>query len=304
MFCAAYSLLQSRQLVVLENSWRGTWEEWLKGWATCWKNFWLSDFNQPTPLIKKYWVHHQEGNPDWEWEIVPKDFDDLLGLDTEDTVIVYLGATVYIGKNSETLSLRSGLVDPHTAPALLRSFQTGSADNNYISMESDHDYGGYETRALKERFPRFNVGGWLHEEKTEVEGIDDNDPLFKNVSKIRIRPGRAFQEWSGCSFSDDFTYGYRGQQTEENWISEFSSWSTVSEKESYSDFSSGGVSLRIKREQLKAFLRDQQKDLIVKVEIKRSVERPDDNYYPAYTKIYLFKANGRIEILSGDYRPW
>lgn len=306
MFCAAYTLLQTKQLVVLEDSWRETWEEWLEGWATCWKDFWLSDFNQPTPLIKKYWVHHQEGNPDWEWEIVQEDFDSLLGLDTEDTVVVYLGATVHIGKDSETLSLRSGLVDPQTAPALLRSFQARSANDNYISLESDHDYGGYETRALKERFPRFNVGGWLYEEKTEVEGkcIDDNDPLFKNVSKIRIRPGTAFQKWSGCSFSDDFTYSYKGQQTEKNRISEFSSWSTVNEKESYSDFSSCGVSLCIKRKQLKAFLNDQGKDLIIKVEMKRSVERRDHKYYPAYTKIYLFKANGRIEILSGDYRPW
>lgn len=304
MFCAAYTLLQSRQLVVVEDNWRESWEEWLEGWATCWKDFWLSDFNQPTPLVKKYWVNDQQGNPDWEWDIGQADFDELLGLDQKDTLVVHLGATVYIGKDSETLSLRSGLVDPQTAPALLRSFQTRSANENYISMEDDDDHEGYETRSLKERFPMFKIHGWLRQEKTEVEGIDDNDPLFKDVSKSRIRLGNAFQQWSGCGFSVDFGYSYRGKPIEQNRISELWIWSSVSEKDSYSKFSSNGVSLGMKREELKAFLMDQKKDLIVKVEIKRSVERREYKYYPEYTKIYLFRANGRIEILSGDYSTW
>lgn len=304
MFCAAFTLLKSRPLFVVEDSYRETWQEWLEGWATCWKDFWLSDLNEPTPLNKKYWLHDQEGNPDWEWDIGHKNFDDVLGLECSDTLVVQLGVRVKIGKDSESLSLRSALVEPKTGPALVRAFQTRPANDNVISLESESDYDGYETRALKERFPKFRMDPWLREEKTETEGIDDNDPLFKEVSSTRIRLGDTFQQFSGCQFTGDFNFGYLKGDPESNWISRFTSWSTENERDNNSDFSSNGATLVVKRDILKSFLEHMGRDLIVKVEIKRSVERRDHKYYPEYTKIYLFRANGNIETYTGDYSTW
>lgn len=304
MFCAAFTLLKSRPLFVVEDSYRESWQEWLEGWATCWKDFWLSDLNEPTPLNKKYWVHDKEGNPDWEWDIGQQNFDEVLGLESSDTLVVHLGVSVKIGKDSETLSLRSALVDPETGPALVRAFQTSAANDNVMPLESESDYDGYEARALKERFPKFRMDHWLREEKTDRDGIDDNDPLFKEVSSRRIRLGEKFQQWSGCRFTGDFNFGYINGNPESDWISRFTSWSTENENDSYSDFSSNGTTLVVKRDILKSFLEHVGRDLIVKVEIRRNLERREHKYYPEYTKIYLFRANGNIETYTGDYSTW
>ncbi|TCC88775.1 hypothetical protein EZ428_19290 [Pedobacter frigiditerrae] len=304
MFCAATSLLHTKQLVVVEDSWRETWQQWLEGWALCWKDFWLSDLNEPTPLIEKYWIENRDGNTDWEWDIGHGDFDSHLGLEDEQTLVVHLGAKVHYGKDYETISVRSGLVNTSTSRALLRMFQTRNANDNYINLENDQDYDDSAKHAMKKRFPQFKLDSWLFEEKTEAEGIDDNDPLFRDVSTSRIRPGNEFFKWSGCKSTDDYSYCFRENEGFDDWISSFLSWSTLKEKPEYNDFTSGGVLLKIKRDALKSFLTDIGKDLIVKIEISRRVDRRDHKYYPPYSKIYLFNANGTIETLSGNYRSW
>ncbi|SJN27767.1 ATP-binding protein [Sphingobacterium sp. JB170] len=303
MFCAATILLQTNPLIVERDNWRETWEEWLGDWGLCWKDFWLSDFNEPTPLLKKYWVNSQEGKRDWEWDIQHKDFDEILGLEDQETIVVHLGSTVHIGKDYEELSLGSGLVSPVTGNALMRLFQTQSAYDNHIPLEKETQ-DDYEDRSFKDSFPQFKLTGWLLEEKTDIDGLDDLDPLYKNLSKARIRPGSLFCEWSGCKFSEDFKFSIRKNSESEDWLTQFFSWSNLKDKDSYSDFTTGGVMLLAKRKELKYFLNHLGMDLIVKATIGRKVKREDYTYYPPYSKIYLFKSNGKIETITGDNLTW
>jgi len=305
MFCAATTLLYTRPLVMVQDDWRETWEQWLTGWALCREDFWLSDFNETVPLVKKYWLNTRDEHPDWEWEIKKEDFDEVLGLNDQETVVMHLGARCTMGKDYETLSLRSGLVTPRTAGALLRMFQTTSANDHYINFENDRNYDDdHEKDMSKKTVQMFKLDGWLFEEKTRVDGIDDNDPLFKNISKARIRPGKLFLQWSKCKLTPDFSFTYREEQGRDVWLSQFTTWSDSNEKSSYGDFRCNGEMLRMKRDELKSFLKDIDKDLIVEIEIKRNVDKRNDTYYPPYNRVYLFKANGRIETISGDYRSW
>lgn len=302
MFCAATTLLHTRKLTGTEDSWDQTWQQWIEGWALCWKNFWLSDLNDPTPLIKKYWINNRRGRPEWEWEIGHQDFENLLGLDDETSIVVYLRSTVYYGKDYESLSLTSGLVNPSTSGALLRMFQTRNPRDNYILLESDHDHSS--TNSLRKTFPQFQIESWLFAEKSEISGIDKNDPFFKDNSTNRVRPGASFIKWSNCKNTSDSKYFYSENEGVESWVTEFLSWSTLNERPIYSDFSSNGVMLKFKRETLKSYLTHLEKDLIVITEISRRVDRKDHVFYPPYNKVYLIKANGTIETLSGNYSSW
>lgn len=304
MFCAAFELLQTKPLILDEEGWRETFHEWLEGWGTYWKNFWLSDFNEPTPLSTRLWVNNREGNREWEWDIHDQDFKGVLGLANMNTLVVYMGATTYYGKDYEEVSVRSGLVDPVTGGALLRLFQSRSSYDNHVPMEKETDYDDYDERSFKDSFPQFKLAGWLYEEKTDIDGLDDLDPLYKNLSKSRIRPGSLFCEWSDCTFSEDFKFSFRDDDGIDEWITRFFSWSDVKERESYNDFTTNGVMLLAKRKELKSFLNFVGKDLMVQVKIGRKVKREDYNYYPPYCKIYLLKANGRIETFTGDNLTW
>ncbi|MFC7523133.1 NACHT domain-containing protein [Parapedobacter sp. GCM10030251] len=303
MFCAASELLNTRQITVKDDSYGPTWQEWIGDWGTCWDGLWLSDFRDPLPLERRFRVKEEAGQ-EWEWAIQRADFDEVLNFDDSEAILVYLGATIYKGKDYESISVASGLVNRETGRALLRTFQTRSASDNYIPFEKDQEEDFENERDTP---PEFDLTPWLLEIKTERDGIDDNDPLYNGISKSRITPGSLFQTWSQCVASKDYRLHYREIEGADNWISKLEAWSNLEERTNYNDVTSSGIRLKIKRNELKSFLNDMNKDLIIKVEMRRWIDyerRKYSEYYPNYSIIYLLRADGSVETLAGNHKSW
>ncbi len=297
MFCAAGELLETREVVDDPEKYRN-WKEWIKGWALCWDDFWLSDFRDPLPLLPKLWMN-RKSEPDWEWGIQLDDFDKTVGLkDAEDDsyMTIYLGMRVQYGKDSESISVTSALVDPKYASSLLKALQTSERLDHYIPFEKDRDYDD------DEKDKRFRLKGWIKRITTEREGIDDNDELFQDIDRSRLMPGSEFHKWAQLKLSDDYRFSYQGNDPAD-WVTWFETWNNHKKEEYYGSFSASGSRLLIKKSVLLDYLKATNQCLILDCGIRRRVERTERyEYYPDYTYIYIIHSNGKVESISRDYQ--
>lgn len=294
MFCAAYELLLSKPEV--EDTYFDHWADWIREWGVCWGNFWLADFRDPIPSEVRYWTIDRHAL-DWEYAIQPEDFHRVLGIEPKrDYLVVNEGSNLYYGKDSERTYVHSGLVDMATGPALLRAMQTASSFDVYLPVDHDDDD---ENEPQAE--DRFKVQGWLFDVKTDAEGLDDQDPLFNDILKIRLKPAASLTDQLGLTLTEDFRFSYAGHVPEE-WTTRYQVWSSARKKRSYGDLQSSGQRFLIKKEALLRFLVLEQKCLIVECQIKRTIDTGDyQESYPNYCLIYLIYPNGTIETYRGNH---
>jgi len=299
MFCAAGELLETKS-VVNDNDKYETWDHWIARWTLCWKDFWLSDFRDPIPLLSKFWINKRI-NEDWEWSIQIEDFDNLsclFGATRKSYVPINLYTLVRYDKDEERSSISSCLVAPQLAPSLLRALQTSLDLNYYLPFEDEEEESDLADRNAKD----FMLKGWIKRLNAEQEGIDSKDESFHDIDKFRLSLGSEFTKWAKVVSSSDFRFAYNKKEPRA-WISRFESWNDHPEKEQYGGFSTSGYRLVLKQETLLAFLKATNQCLILNCEIKRSVERSTlKEYYPEYTYLYLIYPNGKVESISRDYQ--
>jgi hypothetical protein len=301
MFCAAGEWVRNNEILQDPDHYE-TWDSWLLDWGLQWDDYWLADLRDIIPPIKKLW-RRRENESDWEWSIRLEDFNNLLGLNDEPNspyIPVKLGMQVNYGKDYETSTISSCLVDPRYATSLLATLQTDQELNNYIPYENDRNHGRFSEEETAD--DRFTLKGWLRQIKSERKGIDESDELFRDINRTKIIPGSAFEQWAGLQYSPDYRFSFAANNPD-NHISILEVWSNAQKKWSYGDQFSNGIRLIIKKEVLLKFLRDSNHCLIMEMEIKRHVEHSQRvTYYPAYTYIYLIHPNGKIDTLSGRYQ--
>lgn len=299
MFCAAGELLETREVVKDSEKYR-TWDGWIKGWALCWDDFWLSDLRDPIPLLPKLWVK-KTTDINWEWDIQLNEFDNITGLkdaDQSSFIPINLGIRIQYGKDSESSSISSALVASQYASALLKALQTSPNLDHYIRFENDREYHEEDNRKDK----RFTLKGWLKELKTEREGIDDGDELFQGIDRSRLIPGDEFTKWAKLKFSGDYRYSYKTSDPG-NHVTLFETWNNHEKEEYYGTFSNSGSRLLIKCSVLLDFLKASNQCLILQCGIKRRRERSERyEYYNDYTLIYLIHPDGKVETISRDYK--
>lgn len=299
MFCAAGELLKTNSVVESEN-WHGGWDDWIEGWANCWEDYWLADFRDPLPLEKRY-RRNKKTETDWEWGIERKDFDICLGLSeltNKEYLIVYSHNTIHYGRDYETNSVSSAIVNPKTASSLLLTLQTSNKYDFYLPLEKDRDIDDN----IKSNHDEFKMEGWIRNINTEREGIDDRDELYNDICKSIFILGDKFTNWSGVNFTSDYRYGFRNSSPEK--ITIFENWSNDTKEDHYSIFSSSGYRLLLKKKELLDFLKYENKCLVVSCELSRRVDRERRGFMrdfdDTYTLIYLIHPNGKIETISGS----
>ncbi len=293
MFCAAYELLKKQGIV--KDGYYETWEEWLRSWANCWEDRWLSEFRDPIPLEPRFW-EKIEVNNEWDFSVQPEDFDLRLGLPGECSMITLQeDSSIYYGKDHEKIVIMSALVDPETAPALLTAMQTNTAYQNYIphkSIEDDDDVIGNDKK--------FKVGDIIDYRIHVVTGIDDRDPNFNDYSRDRLLPAKSLITGLKLRMTEDTRLSLDSRN---NWVTKYEVWNNTTKEYSYGDFSTLGYRLSIKKGDLLTYLRHIGKCLIVNCHMSRDLDRRENReYYPDYCLMYLIYPDGSVNTLTRSYQ--
>ncbi len=305
MFCVATELLRTKP-VVKSDSYYEKWEYWISGWGLCCDDFWLADFRDPFPAIEKLWRNYRN-ETNWEWSIERNDFNNTVGLKDKyfpDYLVVHLGSTIYYGKDYESSSVKSALVHPQTAPALLRALQTSSRYEYQMPMEEEkeeqEDDDHEETSNDKPNNDFFKLEGWIRYLRSDHEGIDDTDESYSKIDKGRLVLGNKITQWGNLHFSTDYRYGYK-KGLPGSYFSILEVWNDIARNVSYGEHASGGVRLLLKKKYLLSFLKETDRCLIIKCEICRHPHTGDYNKdLSYYTLLYLIYPNGKITTISGD----
>ena len=307
MYCAANFLLENEPFVKIDYlDGKEDWEDWLKSEANAFDNLWLSDLRDPLPLKKKYWKEGANKFDEiWRDQIQEDDFDSVVGfLDQADPFLyIYGGITMYIGANQESVSIISNLVSSEKSDALLRALHTTKDSYDYYfplakSTSEDKDDDG----AIDEK--DFLLKGWIGEFKTEYEGLDLQDELFNHNQKGSFVLDDVLQERYDVTYDESYKIGY----AKNSLISLFENWNEISNDEHRnrkynSGVESSGSILKISKEFLVEFLKQEKKDLILRCMIERQLEerhyreRDSDNRYQI--KLYLIKPDGTVKTLRG-----
>jgi hypothetical protein len=306
MYCAANDLLEKEPMVVNDYIWN-SWEIWLSSEANVWDDYWLSDFRDPLPLEKKYWINDNEiFDKNWRDNINEETFDEELGLINNldaNSISLYSSTRKFIGPNYETVAIRSALISIKGSEALLRSFQTASEKHDYaVPFENESDHFEIDSNG-------FVYKGWLKDIRSEREGLDSHDPFSSKICKDYVRFGDCVDELFNINYSNNFKEAYY----DKNLIATYINWDEISDTEDNRRYgtgleSSAGI-LKVDTKFLLEFLTKKKKCLIVECRIDRQLEEKEyrnrhnqeeeENTEESNTKIYLIKPDGTVKTIRG-----
>lgn len=298
MFCAATELLSKYSLIESDWNWEN-WESWLPSKANTWDNYWLSDSRDPLPLEKKYWhIEYSKFDKEWRDNIDEEKYDYEVGFNHyfgKDQISAFSGGTRHFGENYESVSIRSALVTSRGSDALLRAFQSATDSHDYrIPFEEDEDR--FEINECG-----FEYFGWLSNPRSEVDGLDNHDPLASDIVKDYITFGKIVRD----SFDITLQESYKKTFLKNKLIAEYQHWSEITEYKHHGQVESDGVLFRVDIHFLLEFLTKVDKCMIIKCEIDRQLKERiygRDRWelkLKNNVKIYLIKPNGIVKTLGG-----
>lgn len=258
---------------------------------------WLSDRRDPAPEYAHLDTRDPSGlgtagrDPHWIYRITSGRFNQEL-LPSPEQVVVWGFRNVQHYSQNETVSIHSALVNPNTAPALLKALQTSPDKHAYrIPDTTDNEFSS--------TVPGFELTGWI-EPHGYAHGRDRQDPYAKSVDYPPTRPTNTLPPFAALTGDADLRLWRDG----ENVVIEQTTWDTfVNERQTTG---SSGNTLAANRAWLAGALDELDRWLLLEVEIKR---RSDDSpsrssspidyddpirYLTPYTKYFLIDTAGEI----------
>ena len=268
-------------------------EEWLgRHLLSRHDGYWLSDRRDPAPLE---WPRWKDEGQDGEWtlSVENSDFRRVLGFG-EDKLNLSGYWQAVSGQREETVYISSALVTSDRSFALLRALQTATDSRDYrIPGAGD----GFEIDE-----PGFRLKGWVENCSSET-GRDELDPWTGGIQYPPLKPAKFVRD----IFQLKTDKQCRVWQIEIEGVQEEVLWAQVwgndrsQENHYYETEGEHGRRLQASHAFIAEVLGKVSMDLITEVQIGRRVLRhshkgsEDDfpGYSHPYTKIFIFKADGR-----------
>ena len=222
---------------------------------------WLADRRDPRPLEWPKWKD-EEKTDEWRWSLSRDDFDRILYSPTGQ-MNVWGHWTLVSGSREESISVTSALVSRSCSTALLRALQTVKDPFHYRipsagdEMEIDHGY--------------FQLKGWVRSLEHE-SGLDTQDPWSGSISYPPIGPASFVEELMHlCSDSERRVWcvQHNGRLEEVLWSQV---WGQLRERDDEND-PENGSRIQASVPFMLEFLRKIDMDLMIEVELDRSVRR-------------------------------
>jgi hypothetical protein len=309
LWAAAGRLLRTEPLRDLGGDYEDTWENLLvraRSEMLTDPPGWLSDFRAPTPLLSRHWIRDDTPLEAWAAGVVEAHHRaELLPEDRPDYLVVHGHGRLTMEDRAEDLTITSALVGRDAAASLIRALQT--MDNSW-----DYKIPDEEEESWTIDRPPFRLIGWLGRNGRD-RGADDKDPFRGQSGNIRLVPGRRVVEslrlsrhksglaaWSAEGAETPmFIHEAWGEPDKDNeWIGE--------------GVRTDGERLLVHRGQLRAFLAEQDLDLVVEVEIRRN-DRESGRYTGKkakrevegrYDRLYRLDCDGGLHVAEGDIGTW
>lgn len=311
MFCATGELMESKALGGPTEFEIDSFDNRLRDEGLTADLYWLTDYRGPKPLEKRFWFTPEAAIGKWIDNVSANDFFLELGLKSGQEAMVVQGYHhTRSGSYDSSVFIRTALVSPLTARALVRALQSVNYSQDYRVPSSGDE--------LEIDEPPYTLIGWLNDTHHR-SGIDKADPLHNDVRDIESRPSRSAVRALSLKFR---------HTDQAEWINPhdpgiklaYEAWSDFPDSEDddghrYEEeetVRSSGWRLQVSKKALKKFLKQQDSDLVVEVEIER--KRKEYAYQPRYDKekelaatfdkIILLRKDGTIETTEGCIGTW
>jgi len=304
MWCAVGTLLQSRPLAAVEPDEYSSFENWLRGERLTRPPFWLADLRASKPLERQLWSAPESDA--WLGNVENEDFlrEIGIGVDSKETVIINAHHTTSASDFRSQVTVRSALVQPETAGALMRALQTTEEPYRYwIPYDRDRDGGQLDE-------PPYRLLGWIGLSES-YSGLDESDPARNQVSGNHCEPGREAKHGLTKRVSTDGAIEWLAAANTVEYS--FRQWSDSDDddEESRSRITrSNGSRLYVTAENLRTHLLRVGLDLLVKIELERkkgdryAEVREEKAAETRFDRIVLLRRDGTIEGAEGPLGTW
>lgn len=271
-----------------------TWDRWLAEHLPINEQWWLSDLVDPVPSEP---VLFGTVEPLEQWqERTAADFDTALGLDEGGTVpadaLVEGVTSLYRPGGYGRNRIRSALVSPSAAMALLRALQSASDPNDWRLPDEGEDQFEIDVDELRLR-------GWLTEDRIESDSIDSLDPRTRGVQYAVTLPGRAFREIMHVALAVPATALVDESGTRVAWTRRWAD-EPPNQARYRGEVYSTGARTFVRRDALLKFLAAVDMTLIMEVRLERQRERRGSSeraFDRGITRLYLVDQSGNIRTL-------
>ena len=306
MWCAAGELLKSVPLAEAEpEDWYAL-DQRVRREQLSEPPLWAADLLVPTPLHPRHWA--LGGEPLADWVAAVREADHRVGMlpPEREGYVTVAGREETTGPDrSQEHLFSSALVEPSTAPALLRALQTMDCSWDYKLPEE-----GEELFEIDE--PPHQLLGWLVRPVRDY-GIDEHDPFRGQARYVTSAPGARVLE--ACGLAQEASGGARWSRPGSNEpMFVFEAWGEQDRDEDryQTHVRSAGWRLLAHREHLREFLRGEGLDLVIEVEARRrgrktrryAGEEGSDPPEGRFDRVYRLGADGALDIAEGRLGSW
>ncbi|WP_434380578.1 hypothetical protein [Melittangium boletus] len=306
MWCAAGELAKTVPLPEVEP---GDWDDLgsrIRHHQTSEPPLWSADLLVPTPLHPRHWLLASDPLPNWIASVTEADHRlSLLPPERADYIVVDAYERTTNDDRSQEFYVSSALVEPATASALLRALQTMENSWDYkLPYEGEEEFESNE--------PPYRLLGWLRSPQRD-DGIDAKDPYKGYARYVDTLPGRRVQ--AACGLAQDPSGAPR-------WLRDASrppmfiheTWGEREEDEDRRNSGTRSVGRRLlaHRELLLEFLRGEELDLVIAVEVTRrgrgtrryADEEGAESPEGRFDRVYCLDGGGGLHIAEGHLGSW
>jgi hypothetical protein len=254
---------------------------------------WLADRRDPAPS-NVLTDRDDTVSPDWVWKLTRDNFVERL-MDGN-WITVWEDSDDRTREANQDVTVKSALVGPNRARALLLALQTASSCMTWCipsSAEDDDHYGHQVT------VPGFDLAGWIATSDS-TRGIDNRDPLAADVRYPPPRPDKHTVGLLGLMPDADMRLWTRDGDP----VFRSTVWDDRIEVGSGNRIGSAGTRLELRQDNLGDLIAATGRSLIVTVTIERThndhrrpyLHRRTDDDLPRLEpsfKVYIFDESGR-----------
>ena len=255
--------------------------------------YWLADRRDSMPLEWPSWKN-EKTEDDWRWSVCRSDFDHLLGLG-EDRLNLWGYWNTVFGQREEKVRVSSALVSPDRSASLLRALQTATDSYSYRIPDAS-DYGG-DYMAIDES--GFQLKGWV-ENFSSDNALDEFDPWAGEIQYPPLKPAKFVRDLFHLEEDRECRIWRSRTKSGTKEVIWSQVWGSYRRQDDESE-GEGGQRLQASQTFVTEFLGKMNMDLIVEVEIERSIRRmhyersrdEDIGHVPPYFRIFVIRADGR-----------
>ena len=262
-------------------------ENWIqRHWLTRTDGKWLADRRDSKPSEWPDWKDSEETD-EWSFSVTKSDLLGVLNYD-EDSITVWGRWKEVTGDREQHIFISSALVSRGTSRALLHALQTANNPMSYCIPSSDDD--------LQINADQYQLQGWITVGSSELR-IDEYDPWAGDIYYPPLRPADWFCDATRL-YSDDERRTWSSYKEFDGIVLRSWTWGRKSAEQEYESPESGDR-LTANKAALSGWLKVQEKDLIIEVQIRREF-RPGSFRYRNKCKSEYLLPNSLILVMNSN----